>query len=122
MCRSLPNSSVVIVPSVGCDIKSWTYGDACWPKAVLPADLPYARVIEYHYQTDFAAFLRPDQSAMYDMAIKFLLSLLKIRANLPSDELVRGFHHIHVQTLTFCNRVADKADPFCCTLNWRYSC
>ena len=45
--------------------------------------MPYARVIACQYQTDFAAFMKPNQSVMEDLAIGLLLSLQRIRSNLP---------------------------------------
>ena len=46
--------------------------------------MPYARIIACHYQTDFAAFTKPNQNVMGDLAIGLLLSFLRIRSNLPS--------------------------------------
>jgi hypothetical protein len=84
----LSSSSVVFVHSLGCNnLEAWTHGETYWPKALLPVDLPYARVIAYHYQTNFTSFLH-NQTVMHDLAITFLLALLKIRSILPSNNLV----------------------------------
>jgi hypothetical protein len=44
--------------------------------------MPFARVIACHYQTDFGAFMKPNQTVMQDLAIQVLLSLLRVRSNL----------------------------------------
>jgi hypothetical protein len=58
--------------------------------------MPYARVIACHYQTDFAAFMKPDQDVMQDLAIGLLLSLLKTRSDLPSYVSVQVSSSVHI--------------------------
>lgn len=81
-----PINSVVFVHSLGChNMTSWTFDKTYWPKVFLPADLPYARIIAYNYETDFTVFMKSGQSLMVDLANEFLLSLLKVRHGVSSN-------------------------------------
>ena len=98
----------MFVHSLGYDhSKTWTHHGIYWPKALLPANLPHARIIAYNYQTDFAAFLQDNQTVLFDQASQFLLSLIDVRANLPSHQSVSVVNFVSFEGLTDCNRVPE---------------
>jgi hypothetical protein len=85
----LTRNSIIFVHSLGCDHdKTWIHDGTYWPKAILPLNLSHARIIAYHYQTNFAGFLQDNQTVLYDQTSQFLLSLIHIRANILSRQSV----------------------------------
>ena len=105
---SSPTNSVVFVHSLGYDHgKTWTHNGIYWPKALLPAHLPHAKIIAYNYQTDFAAFLQDDQTVLSNRASQFLLSLINVRATLPSHKSVSVVSFLSFEGLTDYNSVTE---------------
>ncbi|KDR69837.1 hypothetical protein GALMADRAFT_912099 [Galerina marginata CBS 339.88] len=93
-----PNAllDIIFVHTLGCDhIESWTHGKIYWPKELLPVDVAHARVIACHYPTNFAAFMKPDQAVMEDLAISLLVSLARTRSDLGVALQVSSLGHIN---------------------------
>ena len=69
----------------GGSLSTWTLNELCWPRDLLPTDIPDARILTFGYDASLIKFWgKVSQSSLADHALGWLAALADHRVNVVS--------------------------------------